>query len=106
MSSLTVSMCSQVLPTSTGTASTAMTRGTFLAAGFGRTSARPRLLLVVVRIAEGLQSSSTACRRPTPWPARTVEQRHRDTPGVQRAEERHQVLKFCGHRMATRSRAR
>ena len=62
-----VSTGSQVAPTSSGTASTAMTRGRSLAGRLRKNLRTPSAASVVVRMADGWQSSSTACRRPT-WP--------------------------------------
>ena len=58
-------MGSQVLATSLGTASTAMTRGRSLAGRLRKNLRTPSAESLVVRIADGLQSSSTACSRPT-----------------------------------------
>ncbi|CNH60056.1 Uncharacterised protein [Mycobacterium tuberculosis] len=56
---------SQVAATSLGTASTAITRGRSLAERARMNLRTPSAESVVVRIVDGVQSSSTACSRPT-----------------------------------------
>ena len=66
VSAVTSTGC-HVAPTSSGTASTAMTRGRSLAGLLRKNLRTPSADSVVVRMADGWQSSRTACRRPT-WP--------------------------------------
>ena len=83
---------SQVAPTSSGTASTAMTRGRSLAGRLRKNLRTPSADSVVVRIADGWQSSSTACRRPT-WPGSDGSNSGTAMrPAVEGAEERDEVI--------------
>ncbi len=65
MLSRSASGITQVDPTSAGTASTAMTRGRALAGRLRKNLRTPSAESLVVSTAEGVQSSSTACSRPT-----------------------------------------
>ncbi|SKV81331.1 Uncharacterised protein [Mycobacteroides abscessus subsp. massiliense] len=68
MVSLVATGSTQVEPTSSGIASTAMTRGRSLGGRFRKNLRTPSAQSVVVSTADGWQSSRTACRRPA-WPA-------------------------------------
>ena len=92
MVSVVMSTCSHVTPTSSGTASTAMTRGRSLAGRLRKNLRTPSAESVVVRIAVGWQSSRTACSRPTCPGSAGSNSGHRDAARVQRAEERDHVV--------------
>ena len=101
--SCSTSTGSQVAPTSSGTASTAMTRGRSLAGLLRKNLRTPSADSVVVRMADGWQSSMTACSRPT-WPGSLGS----NSGTAMRPEYRvpknaMRYSRFCGQRIATRS---
>ena len=90
--SASTSTCCQVAPTSTGTASTAMTRGRSLAGRLRKNLRTPSAASVVVRIADRLAVVEHGVQAADVAGLGRVEQRYRDAARVERAEERDEVL--------------